>query len=98
MISLMLKLKLSSLRIGGKKSDKELRQTELITEFYKPREDVIKFYNEYFKMVNKAAYDAQHGKGPKILTPQQTFQRLTLAQGKADSSSENLVNEIRPIT
>ena len=49
-------------------------------------------------MVNKATYQAQHGKGLKILIPQQMFQRLTLAQVKADSSSENLVNGIRPIT
>ena len=47
-------LKLSSVRIGGDKSDKQLREIENITNFYKSREQVIKFYNDYLKMVNKA--------------------------------------------
>ena len=34
-----------------------LRETESIMKFFKSREDVIKFYNDYFKMVHKAAYD-----------------------------------------
>ena len=56
--------KLSSVRLGGKKSDKQLSEIEYITKFYKSREKVIKFYNDYFKMVHKAAYDVI-GKGLK---------------------------------
>ena len=42
---------------------------------------------------------ATEGKGLKILTPKQMFQRLpiVLAQVKAGNNSENLWNEIRQI-
>ena len=68
-------------------------------KFSKSREKVIKFYNDYFKMVPKAAYDPKHGKGPKILTPTQMFQRLpiALAQIKAGNTSEKLLNQIGQI-
>ena len=91
MISLMLKLKLSSVKIGSKKSDKQLSEIENILKFYKRREEVIKFYSEYFKIVNKAAYDAKHGKGLKILTLKQMLQRLPIAvaQVKAGNTSGN---------
>ena len=87
----MLKLKLSSVKIGGKKSDKQLSEIENILKFYKRREEVIKCYSKYFKIVNKAAYDAKHGKGLKILTPEQMFQRLptAVAQVKAGNTSGN---------
>ena len=49
---------LGSVRIEGHKSGKLLSEIENITKFYKSRE-VIKFNNDYFKMVNKAAYDAK---------------------------------------
>ena len=47
----------------------------------------------------KAKQDEASGKGLKILTPKQLFQRLpiALAQVKADNNSENLLNEIREI-
>ena len=47
-------------------------------------------------MVRKPAFDSKHGQGPKILTPEQMFQRLpvALAQVKAGNISENLLNEI----
>ena len=60
--------KLSSARVGGNKSDKQLSETENITKFYKSQE-VIKFYNDSFEMVYKAAYDVKYGKRLKILTP-----------------------------
>ena len=58
---------------------------------------VIKFYNDYFKMVHKAAYDAKHGKRCKILTPKQMLQRLpiALAQVNTGYTSRNLLDEIR---
>ena len=45
-------------------------------------------------MVHKAAYDVKHGKGLKILTPKNVFQRLliALAQVKAGNTSGNLLN------
>ena len=50
-------------------------------------------------MVHKAAYNAKHGKGLKILTPKQMFQRLPIAFAyvKAGNPSENLLNEIHQI-
>ena len=50
-------------------------------------------------MVHKAAYDANHGKGLKILTPKQMLLRLPIAivLVKVGDTSENLVNEIRQI-
>ena len=35
--------KLSSVKVGGNKSDKQLSEIENITKYYKPREEVIKF-------------------------------------------------------
>ena len=47
------KSKLSSGRVGGNKSDKQLSEIKNITKFYKLRIHVIEFY-DYFKMVHKA--------------------------------------------
>ena len=78
------------------KSNKQLSEIENITNFEKSQEEVINFYNDYFKMLHKAAYDSKHGKGLKILTLKQVLQRLpiTLPKVKAGSTSENLLNEI----
>ena len=60
---------LSSVRIRGNKSNKQLSEIENITKFYKSREEVIKFYNDYFKMVYKAANDSKHGEALKTFSP-----------------------------
>ena len=57
--------KLSSIRIGSNKPNKQLSEMENITKSYISRQEVIKFYNDYFKMVHKAAYDSKHGKDSK---------------------------------
>ena len=46
---------------------------------------------DYFKLVNKAAYDAENGKVLKILTTKQILQRLPIAfvQVKAGNAPEN---------
>ena len=62
---------LGSVKIGSNKSNKQLSEIENITKFYKSREEFINFYNDYFKMAHKAAYDSKHCKGLKILTPKQ---------------------------
>ena len=92
--------KLSSVRVEGNKSDKQLSKTENITKFYKSRQEVIKFYNDYFKMVHKAGYVVEQRKGLKILTPKQMVQRflVALAQVQASSTSENVLNKIGQIT
>ena len=54
-------------------------------------------------MLSDANYRAKQnetkGKGLKILTPKQMFQRfpIALAQVKAGKNSENLLNEVRQI-
>ena len=47
-------------------------------------------------MVSEVKNKSINGEGPKILTPKQMFQRLSiaLAQGKAGNTSEKLLNEI----
>ena len=49
--------KSGSIRTRGNKSYKKLSEIENITRFYKSQDEVNKFYNDYFKMVHKAAYD-----------------------------------------
>ena len=53
------KSKLSSIRIRCNKSDEQLSTINNVMRFYNSREEVIKFYNDYFKMIHKAAYDAK---------------------------------------
>ena len=66
---------------------------------YKARNEAIKFYDTYSLIMSVAKIKATKGKGRKILTPKQMFQRLpiALAQVKAGNNSESLLNEIRQI-
>ena len=66
---------------------------------YESREAVIKLYNDYSLIKSEAKYRTKHREGLKIFTPKQMLQRLpiALAQVKAGSTSENLLNEIRGI-
>ena len=70
---------------------------------YKARNEAIKSYNDYSLMMSegksKAKQNKTKGTGLKILTPKQMLQRLpiALAQVRAGSNSENLLNEIRQI-
>ena len=56
-------------------------------------------FNNYAKNMSKNIYESKQGKGLKILTPKQMFQRLpiVLAQIKTGNNSECLLNEIRQI-
>ena len=71
-----------------------------LEKFYNSREEIINFFRDYGKMILDAAYKSKQigtkGKGLKILTPKQMFQRLpiSLAQVKAGNNSESLLNEI----
>ena len=70
---------------------------------YKARNEAVKFYDDYSLMMSEAKTKAKQnetkGTGLKILTTKQMLQRLpiALAQVKAGSNSENLLNEIRQI-
>ena len=61
-------MKLSSVRMWGNESSKQLSEIENVMKFYNSREEAIKFYNDYFKMAHKAAYDSKYKKGLIILT------------------------------
>ena len=65
----------------------------------KPRNEAIKFYYDYSLMKSEAKNKATNGTGLKILTPKQMLQRLSiaLAQVKAGTNSESLLNEVRQI-
>ena len=60
------------------------------------RGKIIDFFRDYSILLSKGRYKAKHGKGVKILTPKQMLQRLpiSIAQVKADDTSENLLNQI----
>ena len=47
-------------------------------------------------MIFNTGYNANHGKGLKILSPKQILQRspIALAKVKAGNTSENILNEI----
>ena len=66
---------------------------------YKAKSEAIKFYDYYSSMVSEAKSKASKGTGLKILISKQMLQRLTmaLAQVKARSNSEILLNQIRQI-
>ena len=81
---------------------KTFEQENVITNleyFYKSREEVFNFFNDYAKMVLDSGYKAKQdetkGTGLKILTPKQMIQRFSIAL--TGSNSENLLNEIRQI-
>ena len=63
---------------------------------YKPRNNVIKFYDDYSSTASEAKHKATKGAGLKILTPKQMLQRLPIALGqvKACNNSDNLLNGI----
>ena len=66
---------------------------------YKARNETIKFYDDYSLMASKAKNKATKGTGLKISIRKQMLQRLliALAQVKAGSNSENLLNEMKQI-
>ena len=65
--------------------------------------ELLIFFRDYTEMLSDVKYDVKQnetkGKGLKVLTLNQMFQRLpiSLAQVNAGNNSENLLNEIRQI-
>ena len=66
---------------------------------YKSRNKVIEFFDDYSLMASRAKIKETKGKGLKILTSKQMFQRspIAFAQVEAVNNSEILLNEIRQI-
>ena len=66
---------------------------------YESRPAVIELFNDYSSIASEAKYKIKNGEGLKMLTPKEMLQRLpiALAQIKAGSTSENLLNKITQI-
>ena len=97
-----LKRDLGNIKQGYPKNrSKEQEKTvNNIKNLYDSREKVAQLFNDYAKNMSRNIYDSkQKGTGLKILTPNQMLKRLpiALAQIKAGSNSESLLNEIRQI-
>ena len=68
--------------------------------FFKTREKVMKFFDNYATILSKAKQEAKHGKGFKILTHKQMLQRFPIAfsQVKAGNTHKNVLNKICHVT
>ena len=66
---------------------------------YESRQAVIELFNDYSSIASEAKYKIKNGEGLKMLTPKEMLQRLpiALAQIKAGSTSEYLLNKITQI-
>ena len=76
--------KISNVKIG-KKTDNQKKVINNLENIYISREEVINSFRDYGKMVLDAYKSKQNeteGKGLKILTPKQMFQRLPVALAK----------------
>ena len=92
-----LKSNIIEIIVGNNKSEDQKSIIQIIKVLYKSREKVIKFFDDYFRIVSETKHKTKYGEGLKILSPKQMLQRLSiaLAQVKAGNTSENLLNEIR---
>ena len=76
------KSELGEIKKGNKKENRSKEQQSTlynIEMLYKARNNVIKFYDDYYSMVSEAKHKAAKGTGLKILTPKQMLQRLPIA-------------------
>ena len=59
---------------------------------------VIKFFDDYSRIVSEDKYKRKYREGPKILTPKHMIQRLSIALVEAKAgNSQQLLNQIRQI-
>ena len=77
------------------KEEYQLDTIKNVKNIYDSRQNIIDLFNDSAKIRSEAIYETK-GTGINRLTPKQMLQRLlvALAQVKADSNSENLLNEI----
>ena len=96
-----IKSNLSEVKKGNKKHRSKVQKNTLynIEMLCKARNSVIGFFEDYSSMVSEAKLKTITGTWLKILTPKQMLQRLpiALAQVKAVSNWESLLNEVRKI-
>ena len=60
---------------GIKKSEDQKNAIKNIKTLYESRENVIRLFDDYSRIVSKARYKTKYGEGLKILTPKQILQR-----------------------
>ena len=64
---------------GVKKSEEQKSGIKNIKTLYESQEKVIKFLNDYSRVVSEAKYNIKYGNSLKTLTPKQMLQRLPIA-------------------
>ena len=97
-----LQLELNEILKGNQnyKSEDQISAMKNLTKLYKGWGKVVKFYNDYTRMIQEwyleAEYKSIQGEELKILTPIQMLQRLAIVHGqvRAGNTSENLIYEI----
>ena len=97
-----LQLELNEILKGNQnyKSEDQISAMKNLTKLYKGWGKVVKFYNDYTRMIQEwyleAEYKSIQGEELKILTPIQMLQRLPIVHGqvRAGNTSENLIYEI----
>ena len=94
-----IKSDLREIKIGGKNSADQKNTTKKVSKLFDWREKIINFFRDGSLLLSEAKYETKYGEELKISTPNQMFQRLSiaLAQVKAGNNSKNLLNEIRQI-
>ena len=72
------KSKLNQITIGNRKN-KSKTPLDTIKNFKNSRDEVVKLYNDYAKIISIATYKTKQGTGLKILTPKKMLQGLPIA-------------------
>ena len=65
------KSRLSNIKTGNYKSDKQLSEINIIANFYHSREDVTEFFKDSSRILNNTIYNIKYRKELQILTPKQ---------------------------
>ena len=81
------------------KSKEQTSAFKNIKWLFESRHAVIRLFDDYSSITPEAKHKAKYVEGLKILNPKQMLQKIPigLAQVKAGSTSENLLNKIRKI-
>ena len=75
----MFKSNINEIVKGKKKSEEQESAMKNINTLYKWRKKVIKFFNDYSKILFEAKHKTKHGEGLKVLIPKKMLKRLPIA-------------------
>ena len=86
--------RVSNIKIGGKKSVEQFIALKIIMNLYNPQDYVLQFFKDYSMIMNNVRYNVWCGKGIKVLTCKQRFQKspIFFAWVKAGNRSYNVLN------